>query len=860
MPQQTNLNVAPYFDDFESGKDFHKVLFKPGYPVQARELSTLQSILQNQIEKFGQHFFKEGSKVIPGNIGYSQLYFCVQLNNNFQGIPIEEYTDQLVGTTITGKNSGVKAVVDKVLKAADSEKGNTTLYINYLNSSTTNNSTQTFSDGEELSCDTTITSGLLGNNSITPGDSFAVTFATAAAQTGSSFQIQDGIYFIRGNFINVATETLILDQYGTTPSYRVGLFVNEQIINADLDESLNDNSQGYNNFSAPGADRLKITVNLFKKSLTDFDDNNFVELATIESGSLRTLAKNSNYSQIGDEMARRTYDESGDYYVKPFDVTVLNSLNDNKGNRGVFQAGQFTYGGETPTDNLSLYKVSPGKAYVRGYEVETISPTFLDAPKPRTIATKEDQKIIYNTGPTLRLNRTFGNPTVGIGNTYVVTLRDKRVGTTQTQAQGNEIGVARVYDFAMESGSYNASNSNLNEWDISLYDVQMVTNLTVNVAQTLTVPTFVKGQSSGATAFLKDAVTAGTAVTVYETNGSFIPNEKLNFLGSRDNAYGTAVIKSIDVKSISDVQSIYGSLDGTIGINTFSANAIPSTKFSVGVAGITTYSGGISTITSSNPSLVGLSTVGNLVSYTGDPQDGTDPVFGRITAVDSTNNNVTVTTVTAVSGINADIATDATGITAIKSVNDLKVLQTSLQSSSDNTLFTKLPKDNISNVDLTDSVITIRKTFDVQILNNQITAATVPTAGTNETFLPFDEERYSLIRENGSTETLTSDRIVIATTGKTFQAFNLANNNSAAVAEKATLIATLEKTKPTSKIKVLNRVNSIVVDKSSNKASGTGSTTLNDGLTFGNYPFGTRVQDEEISLNTPDVIQIHAVF
>ena len=388
MPQQTNLNVAPYFDDFESGKDFHKVLFKPGYPVQARELSTLQSILQNQIEKFGQHFFKEGSKVIPGNIGYSQLYFCVQLNNNFQGIPIEEYTDQLVGTTITGKNSGVKAVVDKVLKAADSEKGNTTLYINYLNSSTTNNSTQTFSDGEELSCDTTITSGLLGNNSIAPGDSFAVTFATAAAQTGSSFQIQDGIYFIRGNFVNVATETLILDQYGTTPSYRVGLFVNEQIINADLDESLNDNSQGYNNFSAPGADRLKITVNLFKKSLTDFDDNSFVELATIEDGNLRSIQRNSNYSQIGDEMARRTYDESGDYYVKPFDVTVLNTLNDNKGNRGVFQAGQFTYGGETPTDNLSLYKVSPGKAYVRGYEVETISPTYLDAPKPRTVATK----------------------------------------------------------------------------------------------------------------------------------------------------------------------------------------------------------------------------------------------------------------------------------------------------------------------------------------------------------------------------------------------------------------------------------------------------------------------------------------
>ena len=59
MPQQTNLNVSPYFDDFDPNSDYHKVLFKPGYPVQARELTTLQSILQNQVEKFGQYFFKE---------------------------------------------------------------------------------------------------------------------------------------------------------------------------------------------------------------------------------------------------------------------------------------------------------------------------------------------------------------------------------------------------------------------------------------------------------------------------------------------------------------------------------------------------------------------------------------------------------------------------------------------------------------------------------------------------------------------------------------------------------------------------------------------------------------------------------
>ncbi len=232
MPQQTNLNVAPYFDDFDAADDYHKVLFKPGYPVQARELTNLQSILQNQIEKFGQHFFKEGAKVIPGNTGYTQLYYCIQLQNNFQGIPVSAYVDQLIGTKITGEASGVTAVVDKVLLADDSERNNLTLYINYIKSNINNNTTQTFSDGENLTTSVTISSGLLGNTTIAAGSPFAVTIANNAAATGSAFQIQEGIYFIRGNFVTVETETLVLDQYTNNPSYRVGLNVQERIITA----------------------------------------------------------------------------------------------------------------------------------------------------------------------------------------------------------------------------------------------------------------------------------------------------------------------------------------------------------------------------------------------------------------------------------------------------------------------------------------------------------------------------------------------------------------------------------------------------------------------------------------------------
>ena len=164
MPQQTNLNVAPYFDDFEPVSDYHQVLFKPGYPVQARELNNLQSILQNQIEKFGQHFFQEGGKVIPGNVSYSRNYTGVQINTNFQGVPVAAYVDQLIGAKITGLTSGITAVVGEVLLADDSERNALTLYCNYISSSTINNSTEIFGDGEDLSCNVDITSGLLGNS------------------------------------------------------------------------------------------------------------------------------------------------------------------------------------------------------------------------------------------------------------------------------------------------------------------------------------------------------------------------------------------------------------------------------------------------------------------------------------------------------------------------------------------------------------------------------------------------------------------------------------------------------------------------------------------------------------------------
>ena len=83
MPQRTNLNINPYYDDFDAENNYYRVLFKPGFPVQARELTTSQSILQNQIEKFARHTFKDGSVVIPGGVSYDFDYQSIQIESTF---------------------------------------------------------------------------------------------------------------------------------------------------------------------------------------------------------------------------------------------------------------------------------------------------------------------------------------------------------------------------------------------------------------------------------------------------------------------------------------------------------------------------------------------------------------------------------------------------------------------------------------------------------------------------------------------------------------------------------------------------------------------------------------------------------
>ena len=286
--QKTDLNVTPYYDDFDVTDNFHRVLFRPGFAVQARELTTLQSILQSQIERHGRHMFKEGSLVVPGQFGYNNEYYAVKLQSTYNSVAISNYLQQFAentsitdpqdstkneGVIITGATSGVKARVIGFELATTTDPA--TLYVKYTGTATNTSGaatagvTTTFIDGENISADTAITYTPSGGSATTiNADNISATLlASSATATGSSANIEAGIYFVRGTFVRVTKQRIILDKYTDTPSYRIGLSVTESLITPEADLQLLDNATGSSNVNAKGAHRLKYELTLSKLAL-----------------------------------------------------------------------------------------------------------------------------------------------------------------------------------------------------------------------------------------------------------------------------------------------------------------------------------------------------------------------------------------------------------------------------------------------------------------------------------------------------------------------------------------------------------------------------------------------------------------
>ena len=842
MPQKTNLNISPYYDDFKKDNNFYRVLFNPGKPVQARELTTLQSILQDQIESFGSHMFKEGSMVIPGNIQYDPQYYSIKLDSIHLGVAVSVYLDNLKGKILTGASSGIKVLVDScVLPNESTGITDLTFFIKYLDSGSDNN-VSFLEDGEDLLIDEGF---VYGNTPINAGDSVATLIENDATATGCAASIADGVFFIRGHFVNVSSDKIVLDPYTNNPSYRVGLFVQEQLVSADADSSLNDNARGFSNFAAPGADRLKISTTLTKKGLTDFNDKNFIELIRLDDGELKKLQNESQYSLIRDYFAKRTFEESGNYSLKNFKLEAFESLNDGVSNEGVFTSDELTDQGATPSDDLLALKVSPGKAYVRGYDIERPVTTVLDINKPRDKKTIENSSVPFRFGNLFQVNRVAGSPKIGIDVNQEIQLFDQRKGSTNnaTSGTGSDIGKARVYAFE----NHDRQGGSLDTiFDLYLFDIQTYTYLTVNQALTSTeLPdtSFVEGLSSGATGFAKDPGGNSTTVILRDTSGTFIKGEEIRINGETGNATTPSrTITAVSEKSLRDVKSVYQDASA-LGLQTdFSADLVlkPSPIKELGPGDEVNVSG--SSIMTCAGKTFGSLRVGDIiiVNLNADP----DPRFNRVSAISSDLKSVTLAAVQDVSGVceGAAVATDTllgvkVGKPAIKNQNV--------------GLFAELQEKNISDVDLTDSILTIK---------SQITGETTDANGllsfnlsnvvgiTSSLFETYDADRYSVHYSDGSIERIEPDMFTLSNNASQVDIKGCRTSQSNIVVN-----VTLKKVSIRTKQKTFDQSHSISVDKCIS-----GISTVN-GLTV-SKAFGLRVEDKVISLNTPDVVNVVGVY
>jgi hypothetical protein len=508
-----NFNTEPYYDDFDEGKKFYRILYRPSYAVQARELTQMQTILQNQISRFGDHVFKEGAMVIPGQASIDTDIGYVKLESAYSSVQTDTIIENLVGLTIENA-TGLQAEVIYYSKSAGADPA--TLFVRYKNSGTSTTE-KVFAAGDVISdVDTTYTVQAVASDPV---------------GKGSIATIELGVYYIKGHFVLVEPQTIILDKYTNTPSYRIGLLCEESIVTAEEDETLFDNAQNSFNYAAPGAHRYSITATLTKLTEVSTSDTDFIELLRTGDGQVKREVRRTEYSVLEETFARRTYDESGNYTVKNFEIDIREYRDNNRGawsssrvyltgdvvtnsgniyvarnsatsssstppthtagavydgpgntgvqweytttpyyNRGIYAPGNSDTLLQNQTAEAKLaIGLEPGKAYVQGYEIEKISTEYVPVEKSREFVQVENAYIPSTVGNYLLVTNVNSLPPV---DTFgEVTLYDRLTSSVGTApASATAVGTARVRLLEWHNGTIGTQTA---IYKLGLFDIKM---------------------------------------------------------------------------------------------------------------------------------------------------------------------------------------------------------------------------------------------------------------------------------------------------------------------------------------------------------------------------------------------------
>lgn len=442
-----NLNREPYNDDYNESKGFHKILFRPGYAVQARELTQLQTILQKQISRFGDHIFREGSIVLGGAFDLETDIAYVKVTSV---TPVGTDAQYFVGKTIVGATTGIRAYVRAVY--FDANANNYVFLVRYLSSS---ESAQEFTTSETLEDESSSTYTV-------------TTLSSSVTGTGSLFSIEEGVVYTKGYFVVFPTQSVVLDPYSGSPTLTIGFNTSEYIVTSSDDETLLDNAQNSYNFAAPGADRLAVAATL--KTLPYGEgatDPNFVLLGNVKDGILEVSKERSQYARVYEEIAKRTFDESGDYYVKGFSVRTREHL-DVGNNEGLYTSAKGGDAGKLSID------VEPGLAYVKGYEVNSLVTQHVITDKSTDYNFVSGQIVTARTGDYVNVKEVVGSVALDAGTIIdIYDTAETRVTSkvrNSVSPSGAKIGTARVKAVTYSSGNLGQADGQLS---VYLYDIKM---------------------------------------------------------------------------------------------------------------------------------------------------------------------------------------------------------------------------------------------------------------------------------------------------------------------------------------------------------------------------------------------------
>ena len=549
MPKLTqDFNISPYYDDFNEANKFYKVLYRPGYSVQARELNQIQSILQNQLEKTGDTLYQDGSKVLGAELILNNKINSLKLKPTYSDVAIT--ATSFNGRIIQGQTSGAKAEV--VTSQIFTTENLDILMINYVDDTK-------FLDNETINTIDTGTTYFATVAGADEGLTGATTSTSLASGLGSIVSVNEGLFYIGGYFVYVSPQNLILDTENNNPSTRIGLTTTESIVSSIEDSTLLDNALGTPNYSAPGANRYKLELILSLKSyfesgktvassgvtfsvntkdnrsgtvsvttttdhnlsvgdvivvsgITEADyngkysvsavgstttfsyliqgkpstpatgtpvyvtgvvdpiartsDSDFIELLRLENGEKIEEVKFPIMGNIEKTLARRTFDASGDFTVRPFSLDVMNhKIQGTAGERTttntsttitanganfiadvnvgdtIFFSGNTSKTGEvssitngttlTLTTGTALgdgsnnqkigvstklsAELSPGKAYIKGFEHETMTPTYVNLNKARSTESVSAEKQGVEFGPYAKVSDVISNTAFSLG-------------------------------------------------------------------------------------------------------------------------------------------------------------------------------------------------------------------------------------------------------------------------------------------------------------------------------------------------------------------------------------------------------------------------------------------------------------